>query len=138
MAVQGSSTAIVRKSPPAPLSWLKSRGLIRGRALDYGCGRNTWYGMHGYDPYWRPNRITGQFDTIVCNYVLNVVPEKTQRDILHRIRGLLAPGGSAYISVRRDLPRTGAVGRGTFQRYVTLRLPSVRKTTGYEIYLLKR
>lgn len=132
--IHGATTAIQRKVPPEPLRWLHSRGHIEGRALDYGSGRQCWYGMTCYDPYWRPIKLTGKFNTITCNYVLNVIPLAKQRVVLARIRRLLAPGGTAYITVRRDLPKTGKTGRGTFQRFVILRLPSVRKTSGYEIY----
>ena len=46
--------------------------------LDFGCGRGTdaaTYGMDAYDPYWRPEKPTGPYDTIVCIYVLNVVSQ---------------------------------------------------------------
>ncbi len=135
---QGATTAIVRKSPPQPLAWLHRQGLIKGDALDYGSGRSKWYGMDAYDPHWRPIKLTHKYDTIVSNYVLNVVSPETQRKVLARIRSLLKSGGIAYISVRRDLPKSGKIGRGTFQRYVVLRLPSIRKTSGYEIYRMVR
>ena len=138
VTTHGATTAIQRRVPPEPLRWLHNKGLIIGRSLDYGSGRQCWYGMHCYDPHWRPVRPTGQFDTIVCSYVLNVVPLSVQKDILARIRRLLKPGGAAYIAVRRDLPRSGQVGRGTYQRYVVLRSPSVRKTAGYEIYKIRK
>ena len=135
--VQGASTAIARKSPPQPLVWLYRKGLIKGDALDYGSGRGRWYGMDAYDPHWRPIKLTYKYDTIVSNYVLNVVDLPTQRRVLAKIRRLLKSGGRAYITVRRDLPKSGKVGRGTFQRYVVLNLPSVRKTTGYEMYVMR-
>jgi hypothetical protein len=138
MSVRGATTAIGRKAPPAPLAWLHSHDLIKGRALDYGCGRNTWYSMAGYDPHWRPMMPVGKFDTITCVYVLNVVPEAVQHQILKMITTLLKPGGKAFVAVRRDLPRAGRAGRGTTQRYVTLKWPSVRRTSGYEIYVLRK
>ena len=138
MTTQGATTAIQRKVPPEPLRWLREHRLIRGKALDYGSGRQCWYGMTCYDPHWRPKRPTGQFDTITCNYVLNVVTPAVQRTILADIRRLLRAGGTAYVTVRRDLPRAGKTGRGTVQRYVVLKLPSVRRTAGYEIYVLKK
>lgn len=132
--VQGYQTAIGRKTPPEPLRWLKRRDLIKGRALDYGSGRGCWYDMECYDPYWKPEYPNGKFDTIVCNYVLNVVDDKTQEEIIRNIRGLMKPGGTAYISVRRDLPTGGRSGRGTYQRYVVLPYESVSKNSTREIY----
>ena len=136
--VQGYQTAISRTKPPAPMKWLHDKNLITGRALDYGSGRMTWYGIKGYDPYWRPTRPTGKFDTIICNYVLNVVNDKTQRKVVRDIKNLLSTRGVAFITVRRDLPRSGKEGKGTFQRYVVLNLPFIRKTSGYEIYVMRK
>jgi len=136
--IQGASTAIQRTRAPEPLRWLNNHNLIKGRALDYGSGRQCWYDMVCYDPYWRPVKLSGLFDTITCNYVLNVVPQATQRSVLNKIHRLLRPGGTAYITVRRDIPRAGKQGRGTFQRYIKLGLPSIRRTSGYEIYKMEK
>ena len=138
MAIRGAGTAIQRRTPPEPLRWLNKNGLIQGRALDYGSGRQCWFNMTCYDPHWRPTKPTGTFDTITCIYVLNVVPTTTQRTILTAIRRMLKPAGTAYIAVRRDLPKTGRTGRGTFQRYVILTLPAVKKTSGFEIYRMRK
>jgi hypothetical protein len=72
-----------------------------------------------------------QYDTIVCTYVLNVVPEEVQEQILETIRGLLKPEGRAYVSVRRDIP---AHVVGVSQWVVRLDEPSIRCVAGYEIY----
>lgn len=136
--VTGSSTAIQRKSPPEPLRWLHNNNLIHGRTLDYGSGRQCWYNMECFDPFWRPIKPTGKFDTITCNYVLNVISPTEQARVLRQIKSLLTSNGCAYISVRRDLPKSGQQGRGTFQHYVVLRLPSIRKTSGYEIYKMRK
>lgn len=134
--VQGGNTAISRKSPPEPLQWLVDRGLIRGRSLDYGSGRSCWFGMDCYDPEWRPTPPTGKYNTITCIYVLNVVDRSTQDDILHDIHRLLAPKGIAYFAVRRDIPVSGAAGRGTFQRYVVLDLPILHENRTRAIYAM--
>ena len=128
-----STTAIARSKPSAPIRHLHQAGLLVGRCLDYGCGRGMdadTYGMEGYDPTWRPREPSGRFDTITCTYVLNVVDEAAQEAILAAVRGLLAPGGAAYISVRRDLPREGMQGRGCWQRYVTLDAPTLSAGKG--------
>ncbi|MHA2069409.1 MAG: methyltransferase domain-containing protein, partial [Candidatus Thorarchaeota archaeon] len=55
-------TAVRRNKPSAPLKFLLKHGLIKGRILDYGCGRGDdckhLYTTHdyvvGYDPYFQP------------------------------------------------------------------------------------
>jgi len=146
--VRGHRTAISRAKgrPGAPLVWLASQGLLKGRMLDFGCGKGEaarYYHMDCYDPYHAPNfnfdAAWGTYDTITCNYVLNVVDEQTQDKILQTIRKLLAPGGIAYISVRRDIAKEGQQGAGTWQRWVELSYPSTRRVTGsYEIYQMKK
>jgi len=110
-----------------------------GRCLDYGCGRGRdadTYVLEGYDPAWRPQRPTGTFDTILCTYVLNVVDEVVQEAILDDLKGLLSPGGKAYISVRRDLPREGKQGRGCWQRFVVLEAPILVDNGRWATYVL--
>jgi len=130
---QGALTAMARKVPSAPAQWLHSQGLLKGRCLDFGCGRGKdaeTYEMTAYDPYWANNYPTGTFDTLTCLYVLNVVDLPTQEQILEEIRALLAPGGTAYICVRRDLPKAGKAGRGCWQRYVVLDAPTAKLSSG--------
>ena len=133
-------TAIVRTSPSAPARRLHGLGLLHGRCLDYGCGRGKdadAYGMVKYDPYWAPGRPAGTFDTVTCTYVLNVVRPEDVPYILKDIRTLLAPGGTAYLAVRRDLGGRTRKGRGTLQRHVVLDLPEVARGRGYCVYVLK-
>lgn len=130
----GATTAIKRKSPPEPLRWLHERGLLIGRTLDYGCGRDVWYGMDGYDPYWKPITIVGKYDTITCLYVLNVVNEDDEPGIMNNIKSHLA--GKAYIAVRRDIPVQGKEGRGVRQRYCNLNLPIIDLSRYRAIYEL--
>jgi ATP adenylyltransferase len=131
-------TAIYRIRPPEPLTWLHNKGLIQGRSLDYGTGHGTWFGMQGYDPYWLPTKPTGKFETITCLYVLNVVPETEAENIIWNVFNLLKYRVIAYFTVRRDLPKTGKKGRGTWQRFVTLPFRSISKTGTREIYMLEK
>ena len=101
-------TAITRKSPSMPMKYLSGRDLLVGRTLDYGSGRGydaKHFGMVEYDPNFAPERPHGKFNTVVCNYVLNVVDRRTEREILEDIKSLLVEGGIAYISVRRDIKK---------------------------------
>ena len=136
--MDGHQTAIHRTKPSVPARWLTKQGLLIGRLLDFGCGRGTdaaAFGMDAYDPHWRSDlKSTGPYDTILCIYVLNVVSEETQEEILAELRSLLSVSGHAYVAVRRDLPREGRKGRGVWQRYVVLDEPLVREISTYAIY----
>lgn len=116
-------TAISRKSPSLPMKYLKAEHLLDGRMLDYGCGRGfdaKYFGMVKYDPNFAPGRPSGKFNTITCNYVLNVVDIVTQIAILDEIKSLLVEGGTAYVSVRRDLKKMITTHSGYSQRLVRL------------------
>ena len=146
-----SATAIGRKTRSKPLQYLIKHGYIPKDCwgLDYGCGRgfdhesmgSKWY---GYDPGQEsfkknPGRY---YDIITCTYVLNVVDVWEQADIVNSIAECLAPGGHAFISVRRDLWRGDDVaprsGRGCKQRYVELDLPTLVVNSQFEIYFGSR
>jgi len=117
-----AKTAITRKSPSLPMKYLAKHKLLTGRMLDYGCGRGfdaDHFGMVKYDPNHAPVRPRGKFDTITCNYVLNVVDAETERKILNDIKSLLREGGTAYVSVRRDIDKDIEY-KGYSQRLVKL------------------
>lgn len=130
-------TAIKRTRLSAPMRWLIENGYFVGEPkLDYGCGRGydaDELGIAGYDPHWRPVDITGKYEFISCNYVLNVVPAEEQQQIVNTVLDLLTPQGFAYFSVRRDLPKEGKQGR-VYQHYVTLELDRIVDTSGFAIY----
>jgi hypothetical protein len=136
-------TAIKRKVLSKPAARLASNGKLIGNLLDYGCGRGDDAALldcAGYDPHYRPARPDGPFDTVMCNYVLNVIEDDSERRaVLHDIDSLLSPGGHAYITVRND--RKALKGRtsiGTWQGLVTLILPVVWSNAGYTTYLLRK
>lgn len=138
-AIPSAATAIARKDPSAPARMLHMAGLLKGRCLDYGCGRGKdaeTYGMDRYDPEYFPAIPEGKYDTITCTYVLNVVHPEVVPNVLSHIRRLLARGGRAYISVRRDLGKKDRKGRGTVQRHVTLDLPLLKNERGYCTYMM--
>jgi hypothetical protein len=138
---RGAKTAMGRKKPSLPMQELKKRGLLTGRMLDYGAGRGfdaDHFGMEKYDPTYWPKRPDHRFDTITCNYVLNVVPPEAEDEILADIEELLEPGGTAYITVRRDVKGAGLTGSGTYQRWVSLDLPILADRRGaFTTYVLE-
>lgn len=140
-------TAIDREKPSYPTRQLLSRRLIKGRILDFGCGNGIdvdflhqkGFDVTGYDPFFASELPTGKFDTILCNYVLNVLLPEEQPQVLMAISELLKPSGSAYFSVRRDLKRSGfrihaKKGTSVYQCNVFLPYPSVIKAKHCEVY----
>jgi len=135
-------SAMSRTKPSAPFTWLAKHGELVGRILDYGCGYGMdvkSFGVEGYDPNWDVPLPDGDFDTIVCNYVLNVVDEDEQKEILTHIKSLLSAVGRAFIVARRDLKVEGQDGRkGYKQRMVYLPFEKVHHTSGYQIYRMHK
>lgn len=138
-------TAIGRKTLPKPTRWLINNGFIVGDVMDYGCGRCANInppGWFNYDPHYQPNMISGaRYDTIVCNYVLCVLPPEERLNVIKHIQVLLRLNGVAYISVRNDKPRCGwgLTKRGTYQgRVGKLSLPLLYQCAGFRIYKLTK
>ena len=130
-------TAIARTAPSAPLRWLESEGHLKGRVLDFGCGRGSdadWLQCDRYDPHYHPYLPTGKYDTVLCTYVFNVLPKEEEYRLLTQILDLLRKDGTAYVSVRNDLKREGYTSRGTYQRFVDLPYPIIKKTAGFTIF----
>ena len=132
-------TAIKRKALSLPFRYLQEHSLLVGRVLDFGCGHGfdcDALGIEGYDPYWRPEKPTGTFDTIVCNYVLNVLEPDQWQAVIDEISGLQSKGGIAYITVRTDKRiLNGFTSRGTYQCDVLLDLP-VEHQSKFRMYRL--
>lgn len=134
-------TAISRKTISQPMQKLASK--LIGRTLDYGCGRGydaTQLGLEQFDPYYQPNMPSGQFQTIVCNYVLNVIESLDEkRQVLADIQSRLSADGIAYISVRNDRKALrGQTSKGTWQDETVLDLPIVCKNSNHVTYALSK
>lgn len=140
-------TAIERTSMSFPTRWLKENDLLHGDILDFGCGlgydtqklKELGYNIVGYDNYYRPEYPTRRFDTIVCNYVLNVLEPNEQAEVLMAVSELLKPSGIAYFAVRRDLKNEGfrvhyVHKLPTYQSNVVLPYQSVFVNDHCEIY----
>lgn len=140
-------TAIKRTAISAPTRILVQRNLLRGRVLDFGCGygfdtddlKDKGYDIVGYDNYYRTERPEGKFDTIICNYVLNVLEPYAQAEVMMEVSSLLNPEGKAYFAVRRDLTQEGFRWHAIHKEYTyqcTVRLPykSIFHNESFELY----
>jgi ATP adenylyltransferase len=132
--------AIRRETVSKTARLLQERRLLRGRILDFGCGFGfdaDHFGWEAYDPYYRQKVPQGQFDTIVCNHVANMLTRDRRRELFKVIQALLAQQGKAYVSVSRKIPRTGKIAlRKRIQNFVVLTLPSLFCDDELEIYRL--
>ena len=85
--------------------------------------------LREFDPYFYPDLPAGQFDTIICNYVLNVIDPAEVSGLIEFLESLLTENGIAYITVRRD--ELDHVKR---QHMVLLDLPVVNEKRTYCMY----
>lgn len=147
------STAMHRKTMSAPLRWLLENTRFPGPVLDYGCGHGQDvrelqardYVAHGWDPVHFPNGTDfadkrDAYAIVLCTYVLNTIESPDDRDaVLADIVGALAPGGTAFVTVRRDVQTDGSTSRG-WQGNVLLAttdtalVRSLHRVADYEIY----
>lgn len=148
----GDKTAIKRNKLSAPVRWLLRHHSFThyAKILDLGCGklddmnglRQENYNVRGFDPAHWPDSTSMEmrFSVVLCTYVLNVIPEYQDQIVLDIIRDSLEPGGSAFITVRRDLPSAGKKGRGAgvWQRYVQLPLESMVENRNFAIYRMDK
>lgn len=135
-------TAIARSSPSKPMRILEERNLLSDKiGLDFGCGRGfdaDYYGLDKYDPHYYPSPVLKSFEIITCNYVLNVLLDDQQYQVLKDINSLLEAEGSAYISVRRDVKTPTLTSKGTYQCPVYLDLPILYEDSTVCIYVMRK
>ena len=140
-------TAKERDTPSFPLKFLRSKNMLKGHVLDFGCGfgkdveflKEKGQTITGYDPHYFPNFPEGKFDTILCFYVLNVLLLEQQAHVLMDISNLLNENGKAFFAVRRDLTHEGyrmhkIHKKQTYQCNIILPFKSVFKNDSCEIY----
>lgn len=140
-------TAIERTSMSFPTRWLKEHNLLKGEILDFGCGfgydtdelKKQGYDIVGYDNHYRLDYPIKRYDTIICNYVLNVLEPNEQAEVLMSVSELIKPLGKAYFAVRRDLKSEGFRSHyvhklPTYQSNVILPYQSVFSNENCEIY----
>lgn len=144
-------TAKERDKISFPTKWLYRNQLLSGNILDFGCGlgadvkalEELGLPVIGYDPFYAPDFPAQKFDTIICNYVFNVLEIDFQEDLLLQISSLIKENGCAYIVVRRDLKyegfRTHKIHqKTTYQRNVILPFESIFSNDFCEIYKMVR
>ena len=136
-------TAISRKAPSAPMKWLHAHGLLKGKMLDYGCGKGfdaDTFGMEKYDPFWFKcdDFCAEEFDTITCNYVINVIEDAKERKYaIEKMQRWLKPNGSIYIAVRADKKAlNGYTKKGTWQGYIVLGNELLHSCAKFDLYHL--
>lgn len=140
-------TAKERNTLSFPARILLERKLLQGDTLDYGCGlgsdvsllKEKGINITGYDPHYFPQKPTGKYDTIICFYVLNVLMQEEQTDVIMEISALLKPNGKAYFAVRRDITYEGfrihkIHQKPTYQCNVKLPFTSIFINDSCEIY----
>lgn len=143
-------TAKERETLSFPAKLLLNKSLLDGDILDFGCGFGKdvelllakGHNIVGYDKHYFPNYPTKKFDTIICFYVLNVLLQEEQANVLMEISQLLKPTGKAYFSVRRGLQREGfrihkIHEKPTYQCNVILNYKSIFKNENCEVYEYK-
>ena len=135
-------TAISRPKMSPVMKRLHTDGHLIQDHLDFGCGRGQdadRLGADKYDPHFYPNYPDRQYETVTCNFVLNVIENEDERlGVLLKIRGLLKSGGRAFVTVRNDKKAlNGWTSKGTWQGLIELDLPVVYRNSGYVTYLLE-
>lgn len=136
MTVESWKTAIRRNKLSKPVQIYKSE--LKGKILNYGSGHGEdtellnleGFEVCNYDKYFNSNAdMNIQYDTIICNYVLNVIPTIDERaEVLEHINKLLKYDGFAYITVRHpselknikssDIYNDGIItSKNTFQKF---------------------
>lgn len=109
--------------------------------MDFGCGHDHNYQVmtqyifqhlernpsitscDAYDLHYRPDGIVRDFyDTITCIYVLNVLPDYSERlQVFRAVRDLLKPGGRMFFAVRNDREHLrGWTSKGTWQGHIKM------------------
>jgi hypothetical protein len=106
MLLSGANTAKARDSASKPMRFYGEAGLLVGEVLDFGCGKDP-HDFARYDPAHHPDAsaLNKQWDTVTCNYVLNVLPlEGLRTNVMLSLRSLVRADGHALVSVWQRSP----------------------------------
>jgi DNA phosphorothioation-associated putative methyltransferase len=140
-------TAITRRKPSRPLRAALKLGAVRGRVLDFGCGKGRdvaelselGYKVRGYDLHFEPAKPRGTFHTVLMTYVVNVLKAKQRNEALQAAWDYVKPGGRLIVTARseRDIEaaavqgRWDCIGRGYMTTWGTYQC-------GYTLHQLQR
>lgn len=113
-----AKTALKRRKLSAPMRTLVDHKMIRGRALDYGCGHGfdaDSLGISKWDPNHSPIMPEGLFDTITMIYVTNTLGPEGRYSAITRAAKRLRSHGRLFVAHRDDIKVTRQTKIGTFQ-----------------------
>lgn len=110
MTTNSQKTAMHRKTKSLPLKIALENDLIKGRILDFGCGRGQdvkelkklKFDAYGYDPHWAPEKPKGKFDTVLMTYVVNVFEEGSREIAIGEAWKHVKVGGKLIVSSRTE------------------------------------
>ena len=114
--------------------------------LDWGCGKGQdvvgLRNAEGYDPHYypKPPDVGAVYNTVLCTYVLNTIPDYFARaEIVRLASSYLARGAWLYVTIRAAKDCKGWTRRQTWQGYVGQDLENggftlIHKTSSYEIW----
>jgi len=108
----GSAAAMARASKP--VRFWNEQGYVKGDVLDFGCGHDN-HGFTRWDPFHCPDPgpLLGQYDTVLCTYVLNVQPSDHLITLICCLLSkLVRMSGQVLFAVRDDLEADSSSGRG--------------------------
>ena len=112
--VAGYQTSMARTDISGPVRLYDKLRLLNGEVLDYGCGRDP-HKYNRFDPYYYANYtlLLRQWNTVMCNFVLNILPlEHNRFELLRTLFTLIKPGGTILIAVRDDVPQEQETVKG--------------------------
>ncbi|MFO7889911.1 MAG: class I SAM-dependent methyltransferase [bacterium] len=105
------------KNASQPVKWLCQKKILQGKSvlhlgtgldnpaksllLESGCAE-----VADYDPNFYPDTrvLEKQYDAVIANYVLNIVPPEDREDIYTLIKDTLKINGTAYLTVQGIWP----------------------------------
>ena len=108
----GGATALSRGS--SPLRFYREGNLLKGDVLDYGAGKEE-HEFAKYDMLTNPDTdvLLRQYDTVMCNYVLNVQPTDHLIDlILVNLYHLTRLNGKILIALVSESSLSGTAATG--------------------------
>lgn len=138
MKMNSKRTAITRKKASRPLQAALELDAVKGKVLDYGCGKGhdvTELHMLGfkasrYDPNFFPRKPRGRFQTVLMTYVVNVLQPTERNAAILDAWKYVKKGGRLIVTshtdteIKRQAIESGWVsyacgfitGTGTYQR----------------------